>query len=194
MIEKQVRNMAIQLDLIFEEVFKKDSSRSISLWVSVRRSLQQFHLTDSYSEACIFSIAYERAQILIERGEKIDKFFPWIRGTTYNIVRELSKAQCKSVCFDESIQLEANSVLCTDEMLDEDVLAIRKAFKCLSIEDQELLSLSIIEGLKSKNIRQKLSQTGAEDCSEAGIRKRKERALKRLRQYFHSFRPREVKV
>lgn len=181
------------LDEKFEELLKKDSPEGRTLWVSVKRTLQQFHLTGSYTEACILIEVYLRAVKASEQGKTIDNLLAWCRQTSYNYIRELSRTQLRSQPID-NIQLEAKPNIVTDEMIDDDLLAIRLAFKKLSPEEQKLISLFVVEQLPWKEIRRLLLQGGAEDRKEATLRKAKERALKRLRENYHSIKSNKAEV
>lgn len=181
------------LDEGFEELLKKDSPKGRTLWVSVKRNLQQFNLTNSYTEACIINEVYLRAVKAHEQGTKIDNLLAWSRKTSFNYVRELSRTQRRAQPID-NVQLEAKPVPVTDEMIDDDLSDIRTAFERLSSEEQKLLSLSVVEELSWKEIRKLLLQVGAEDRKEATLRKAKERALKRLRENYHSIKSNKTEV
>jgi RNA polymerase sigma factor (sigma-70 family) len=176
------------LDKRFLELLDKDSPLARTLWVSVRNNLRQFNLTGSYTEACVISEAYIRAVKVYEKGEKIDNLLAWCRKTAYNYVRELSRIHRKLQPIDEIIEsrLAAKPEPIADEVIDDDLIAIRKAYEMLSPDDKNILNLSVVEELPWKTIKQMLVQDGAKNRNEAALRKAKERALKRLRENYHS--------
>jgi len=61
----------------------------------------------------------------------------------------------------------------------EEAAAVRAALAALSPADRELLALLYVDGLRSEEIAARLGEPGAR------VRKRKERALERLRGLFH---------
>jgi RNA polymerase sigma factor (sigma-70 family) len=178
----------LDLDERFPELLDKDSPTGRTLWVSVRNNLRQFNLIGSYTEACVISEVYIRAVKVYEKEEKIDNLLAWCRKTAYNYVRELSRKQRQSQPIDEILQtrLAAEPEPIADEVIDDDLMTIRMAFERLSAEDQKLLNLSVVEQLGWKEVHQLLVQDGAKDRNQAALRKAKERAVKKLRENYHS--------
>jgi DNA-directed RNA polymerase specialized sigma24 family protein len=132
--------------------------------------------------------AYLRGISLINKGEVIQKIPAWYRKTIYNIVRELKREQRKSAPFEDYMaDVEPPQMLLED--LEDDLQTLHLAFRSLEAEDRQLLCLKIIENLSWREIRAILRSEGAGDYPEATWRKRKERALIKLRKKYHALKP-----
>lgn len=177
-----------QFETDFLELQKQDSSTGRLMYVFLRRTLGNFHLQGSYNEAYVLNEAYIRGIKCIEKGEQIFHPSAWLRKTAYNIIRELHRDHQKCTKLDETIA-ESLSTFSVAEELTTNLIILRLAFQMLDPKDQRLLNLKIVEGLAWKNISEILRRYGERDCSEAGLRKRKERALIRLRKKFHMLKP-----
>jgi DNA-directed RNA polymerase specialized sigma24 family protein len=174
----------------FLELQNSRSSSGRLMYVMVRRSLWQFHLLGIYSEACILNEAYIRGCELIARGEIIRNPEAWLKQTAYNIIREWSRYERKSLPLEEHLLPDLqDSVL--PEVLEDDLGTLRLAFQMLETKDQQLLNLKICNGLSWKEIQEMLQLQGQGHLTEASLRKRKERALARLRKKFHALKPPE---
>jgi DNA-directed RNA polymerase specialized sigma24 family protein len=174
----------------FLELQDSHSSSGRLMYVLVRRSLWQFHLQGIYSEACILNEAYIRGCELIGRGEVIRNSGAWLKQTAYNIVREWSRYERKSVPLEEHLLADLQDFR-SPEVLKDDLMTLRLAFQMLDAKDQQLLNLKICEGLSWKEIQERLQLQGQGHLTEALLRKRKERALTRLRKKFHALKPPE---
>lgn len=177
------------LDAGFQEILARDSATGLTLWVSVERSLNQFHLTGSYSEVYVINEVYLRALKFIDQGGAIDNLIAWCRATSYNHIRELSRRHQRerlrhspTEIFD---QVQAQPDLISNDEIKEDYEVIRRAFDRLSPADQQLISLHIIANLSWREIHDCLVAQGQPDRSEAALRKAKERAIRRLRDHYH---------
>lgn len=166
-----------------------------SMFAFIRRSLRQFHLETRWSEACILNETYLRAYALIvEKRKPIQVPLAWIRVTAYNVIMELSRDQRKLISIEENMLADwsrgvsATSHFDANSSLTHDLDVLRKAFQNLESEEQRLLNLKIIEGLSWREIRNYLALEGKE-CTEAALRKQKERALRKLRSIYHSLKP-----
>jgi DNA-directed RNA polymerase specialized sigma24 family protein len=180
------------LDQGFKEFWKKNSPTGRSLFVSVRCNLHQFRLVGLYTEACVLSEVYLRALKFIEKGGTITNLLAWSRSTAYNYTRELRREGYKTQLTDqiellaEHEQIQTKQSALTDEAVDEELAIIRQAFAQLSVADQRLLYLSTIAGLQWKTIHSQCVSEEGKQRSEAALRKAKERAIKRLRENYHS--------
>lgn len=85
--------------------------------------------------------------------------------------------------------LDVKQFSVSPEDLEDDLAMLRIAFQMLDSEDQKLLNLKIVEERSWREIREILNLAGGGDCSEPALRKRKERALIRLRKKFHALKP-----
>ncbi len=179
-----------QFDAEFLDLQDPRNSSGRLIYVFIRRSLFAFHLRGSYTEACILNEAYVRGIRLIDQGQIIRNPAAWLRQTGYNIIRELHRDRARMCPFEEYLAelLPLPEVL---ERTQDDIATLRLAFQMLDSKDQDLLNLKIVQELSWKEIREALRLKGIGDCAEDVLRKRKERALIRLRKKFHSLKPPE---
>jgi DNA-directed RNA polymerase specialized sigma24 family protein len=183
--------VALEKERFDEEVSELQNANSSSgrlLYVFVRRSLRSFNLDKNYAEAFLLNEAYLRGVSLINKGEVIQNIPAWYRKTIYNIVRELKREQQKTDPFeDHMMEVEQPQPLL--EELDDDLKTLHLALESLDDEDKQLLHLKIIENLPWREIKLIMRLQGAGDYPEATWRKRKERALIKLRKKYHELKP-----
>jgi DNA-directed RNA polymerase specialized sigma24 family protein len=177
------------LDAGFQELLDRDSSVGLTLWISVERNLTQFHLSGYYTEAFIINEVYLRAANYIDQGGTIDNLIAWCRATAYNVVREQRRRDCRYHSYDHNPLdlelLQAQPVLLNTAEISEEYEIIRRAFALLSPTDQQLIHLSVVNGLSWREIHTCLVAQGQSDRNEAALRKAKERAIRRLRENYH---------
>ncbi|MEA5595738.1 sigma-70 family RNA polymerase sigma factor [Rivularia sp. UHCC 0363] len=174
-------------DAEFQTLLFPGSSSAHSTLAFVLRSLTQFNLSQSFSVTEILIDAYLRGVKQIERGEYIENPLPWIRSTSYNIIREHSRERKKLYQLEEDkVEFAMDCSLVGIEEINENLEKVLLAFKKLDEEEKEILTLKIVEKLTWKEILELLEQRGIKFKNETALRKRKERALKRLRKIYHS--------
>lgn len=178
------------MERFFEEfrvLLDSGSHSGISILSSIKRSLKQFNLLDSYSAYEILSDAFMRGVERIRGGETIENPVAWIRVTAFNIIREYSRSSKRFSHFEESWFecVDIGNAAISDELLQR-CEWIEVACTMLSSEERELLVLKICENLSWKNIVERYHEQGFTDVNEATLRKRKERIQKRLRKIYHS--------
>lgn len=177
------------LDAGFQEILDSNSSTGLTLWTSVTRSLNQFHLTGLYTEAYVINEVYLRAAKFIDHDGTIDNLMAWSRATAYNYIRELSRRHNREQLYpsDAAIfdQNHVSSGLISDTDIDEEYEIINRAFDQLSAADQQLIGLHVINNLSWREIHDRLRAQGQPDRTEAALRKAKERAIRRLRDNYH---------
>lgn len=169
-------------DAEFRELLDSGSSEGQAVFSFIRMRLKQFHLESAYSEACILGEVYLRAVRQIETGAEIRSPKAWVRSTAYNYIRELSRTRRRSVSLDENHLAEETHDLDRlelEEQLNVERIAIQSAFQQLNPGDRRLLQLKVIEGLSWRDIQ---GCGEYADCSETTLRKRKQRALEKLKQ------------
>jgi DNA-directed RNA polymerase specialized sigma24 family protein len=132
--------------------------------------------------------AYIRGCQLIDRGETIRNSSAWLRQTAYNIIREWSRYERKTIPLEEHL-LENLQGAVAAEVIEDDLSTLRLALQMLSAKDQQLLNLKIGEGFSWKQIQEAWQLQGYGNLTEASLRKRKERALIKLRKKFHALKP-----
>ena len=172
------------------------------LLLTIQRSLRQFHLDSQLEESDIPIDAYIRTRTRIEAGECIENIPAWLNRVSFNIIREASKKrdQCQRltdrlICNDCGQPNPANSIE-DPYAREEDIEALFLSLHQLSQPDLELLMLRVVKGLSWQEISQR-SIDSEEDCKKPRVlqqrlRKRGERALKRLRDAFISIRHNHV--
>jgi len=166
----------------------------------IKRLLKQFKLYSYYEERDIFLEAYARAVKRIEAGGVIDKIPAWFKTTSYNIIRELNKdknrQQSLITRLANSGQVIGENVYHIPEhIIDGNVKLLTKALKELKSEDRIVLKLRIIHNLSWKEIGDYLVERGQEVNNspklEQRLRQRGNRAMKRLRRIYHSYKTEE---
>jgi RNA polymerase sigma factor (sigma-70 family) len=121
----------------------------------------------------------------IKSGNVIEKPLPWMRGTCFNVVRDLRRKQDKA----ENPRLDGESYIAHDEawvkmILLEDIAVMHLALQELSSEEQELLSAKYIEGKSWQQISDELN-CSEENCLNANaVRQRGNRAFQKLKQAY----------
>lgn len=176
-----------EFDAQFAEKLSHNNSDGRILFAFTRRLLVQFRKKGSYSEAYVINEAYTRGVVLINKGGTIRKFSPWLRGTIYNIVRELSRGKKRENIaeFNEEICYQSQHSLIAEEDLNHELHLIRLAYEMLDAKDKQLLNLKIIERHTWREISEILRTKEGKVPSESALRKRKERALANLRKLYH---------
>jgi DNA-directed RNA polymerase specialized sigma24 family protein len=155
-----------------------------SIYAYIRQQLTFFHLSGSYTENYILNEVYLRG---ISKVDKINNLRPWIKGTARLFIKELARKDSKLVFLDEENLSEAPQ----EEELNwqEHIAALHKALKQLNPIDEKLLNLKIVESKSWAEIRCVMRIEGHGDELEATWRKRKERALLKLRKIYHQLMP-----
>lgn len=176
-----------EIKAIFDENQKLATN---SIFIFVRRSLNQFGLSDQYSEAHIINEAYCRGVEAIKNGKEITNSIGWIRRTTYNYIRELSRDRKKNCQLNEDYELVDKAQHLEDEISffhqPKNHEAMRQAFQRLPTFERKIIDLKVIKNLSFKKIRSILNNENSEDITEASLRKRKQRALERLLHEYHA--------
>lgn len=180
-----------------EEVISKalaDGEDSNLLLPFIKRTLHQFHLASKYHEKEILIECYMRTRKRIEAGEEILNLIPWLKKVVYNIVREKHRYLERQRSVQKSLIRNSYPDLgiCHDALNAEDLdyvnlQSLSKSTAAISAEELEILTLHIVEGLSWNQICEFINARGnLPKVSVPTLRKRGERALKRLRQTFFS--------
>ena len=192
----------VDLDEVFVELLKYNDEIELilssgsptytSLATYVIRLLRQYKISGLFSPPYIINEAYLRGESLIrKKRQKISNHSAWLRRTCFNIICELSRKEVKYLPLltepiEENGKDDINNSIDYDFDLDRQMMCVKLAFQILEPDDQELLNLKIVDGLSWKEIRKELSIRGI-NLTEIALRKRKERALKKLRDHYHRF-------
>jgi RNA polymerase sigma factor (sigma-70 family) len=159
----------------------------------IKRNLQQFNLHNIEVNEVVH-ITYLRGVKLIEDGEEIKNPIAWIRVTSFNVIRELSRKQKKHQPVDSNsieyqMDLQQLSYDFTLEDADDaDIKLLKLALQKLEPKDRQLLVLWKVEDLSWKEVVKRLASCG-EVVSEATARQRGKRALERLRKVYGCMKP-----
>ncbi|WP_036489762.1 RNA polymerase sigma factor [Myxosarcina sp. GI1] len=169
-----------------------ESTRKIFFFI--KRSLRQFKLDGQLQESDILLDSYLRVRKKIESGESIQNMPAYLNRVAFNIIREKSKKQKKSE--DLHIRLINNEHGHPDTTSETDgsdsyqITSLLKALEELKSEDFELIQLRIVKGLSWNEISDYLNSSqdneNQKKLSTRTLRKRGERALKRLREAYFS--------
>jgi DNA-directed RNA polymerase specialized sigma24 family protein len=167
----------------FLRVVDPNTPSGRGLFAFLRNQLRCFHLTDYYSEDYVLNEVYIRGQV---KAGEIRSLCPWVKGTARLVIRELARKDAKLVNLDEEYLYEQSQ---EEEDWQEHFFALRQALLKLNTRDARLLNLKIVENLSWAEIRDLMRVEKYGDASEATWRKRKERALLRLRKFYHEIMP-----
>lgn len=159
----------------------------------IRRSLKQFHLDDRFDVYDILNETYLRAVKLMTTGTEIRSPLAWVRKTAFNVIREISREQKRYLLIDPD-QVESELVveaiweyLIPEDSLDANCETVMSALQALGLRDRELLNLRFVEGLTWREIGERLAVNGEPLQNDAALRQQGHRALKRLRDRYHSY-------
>ena len=161
----------------------KDRKSSIVLAHSIKRSLKQFHLeqVDFYD---VVSEVYLRGTNKINSGVNIKNPGAWIRVTSLNVIKEMSRLQQKEQANSKVIEVQVDPKSC-EENNNVQLGILKQSLKNLSEKDRQILELRFFKNLSWKEIVDYLTSTG-EMLTEANARKKGSRALKNLKKAFFS--------
>jgi DNA-directed RNA polymerase specialized sigma24 family protein len=176
------------LDEAIAEILKPGSDNRV--FVQCTAYLKKFNLQDKYDAAFVVNEAYLRARET-PGSTKISDYFGWVRATSYNIVRELSRAEKKTR--DRSSGLDINSISADDDLnwADDDLETIeqrhmRQAFATLSPLEQAILKFKVVEGRRWGEIQSNLIAAGFPEISLNLLSQTKRRALRKLKKTYLS--------
>ncbi|NEP80378.1 MAG: sigma-70 family RNA polymerase sigma factor [Okeania sp. SIO3B3] len=185
-----------KFDLEFRELFTRNNRESDSLFIYIRMRLNQYNLNKLYEPNYILNEVYSRGIKALEEGKTINSILGWIRGTGFNVIRELSKKKSKTKSFEELSEKESKYVTKSLNLRQQDatlqnwveevnneVELLNEALKKLTPEEQRLLNYKEIRGLSWQEIASLEEYQGIKPSA---LRKRKERIIKKLCEFCHS--------
>ncbi|NET61509.1 MAG: sigma-70 family RNA polymerase sigma factor [Symploca sp. SIO2E6] len=196
--DSRVRKQRELLDFFVIEVLLGSGDSDIyHILPYIKRVLRQFKLYSYYEERDIFLESYARAVKNIEAGGVIDKISAWFKATSYNVIRELSKAKKRQQLLinrlaNEGRLIEESSHKISDDVIEGNVKKIlQQSLLVLDSKDGMILKLRIIKGLSWKEICNHLVDIGEEVENnhklEQRLRQRGKRAIERLRKKYFSY-------
>jgi hypothetical protein len=173
----------------FRALIEANTSETRRLPVFVKRYLRQFNLDTYYDPTYIISEAYSLGINRLNSGYEISQPLFWIRKTSYDIIRELSRSERKRRTRltqppEVSETLERTSR--TNLERRDSVEQLQQALKQLKVADQKLITMRMVERLSWEEIGKRLASDGEQVLSEAVLRARKGRAWRRLLQIYHN--------
>lgn len=165
----------------------KEARSYAALFNGIKKKLRQFNFPDDQIYEVI-NETYLRGIKLIESGQEIENSRAWIRATSLNVIREMSRKQKKQQSWDSNliqhqIAVEYSHSRSSENSEDEDLRLLELALKKLEPKDYKLIVLREIEGLSWKQLVSHLASNG-EVVTETCARQRGKRALNRLRKNF----------
>jgi DNA-directed RNA polymerase specialized sigma24 family protein len=130
-----------------------------------------------------------RASKLISEGGVIINLSPWIKRTSYYVIRELGRKHNIVASLDGlDLEIRAHEEVEIEDFTKE-INALKQALSLIPSIDERLLNLKVVEGKSWAEIASIMRIEGHGDAPEATWRKRKERALTRLRKTYHQILP-----
>jgi DNA-directed RNA polymerase specialized sigma24 family protein len=178
-----------EFERAIQDILHHKNSESRSAFAFLKRNIWQFNLTGKYEPSDILMIVYDRGK---SYGEVIERPIPWIRKTGFYVILELHRKEkkqadlaCKSVY---QLAQEISNPLddqISQEIIDNNLVQVRRAWNCLSHKEKEFLRLRLMEGLSWKLVQEVLYDRG-EKIEIDALRQRYSRTLSKLRKLFHS--------
>lgn len=177
-------------DAAVTEVLRKDNPHAYSTITFIQRCLMQYNLATRLEACDILNEAYIRGKEFISSGKTIRNPHSWLKSTSLNIIREMSRKQKK----EQPISTElADSSPVTDSLITpedinhrwEELLSTFQRFSHIDPDGARLLNLKA-QGLSWKEIHERITQEDGEVKSESALRQQACRAKKHLRKIYHS--------
>lgn len=169
-------------------VLNPTNPQGVTVHAFISRTLFQFHLQGLYDPAYILHEVYLRALDCIWiKKERIYNPTPWIKSVAYYIIRELNRKETRNDSLDAQEDWEAKYQLlqASEFKINRDYSLITLAYQHLDIEEQRILKLFVVDEFSYRDIRNIYAAQG-QDFSDAALRQQKSRALKHLRDIYHS--------
>ena len=174
------------LNVVMAAISQKGNQSTLNFWVSVEAEIRRFGLARSLSAATVLNESYMRCVKAIDRGRVIHNYSAWLRLTCRYIVKEKKRHQQRDVQFDllESILFDDDDSEASSQTHgDCDKTQLKRGWKQLTPLDQTIIELNVIQGLSWQKVQQSLQENGLGTFSLPALRKRKQRALERLKQF-----------
>ena len=172
------------LHAAMDEICRKENNDTLSFWVSVEAEMRRYGLYRRIATATIINESYVRGIKTIDSGKAIPNPFAWLRLTCRYIICEKQRYHQRNMWLgDTEALLSAGNVdFDLDEENDRACAMLTSAIEELPILEQTILSLKVVEKHKWTEIPSILQQLDLGEFSVDALKKRKERACKRVRQ------------
>lgn len=163
--------------------FQSDNANSLSLWMSVQAELNRYGFARSENASAVLHAALLRGKKAIDNGKIIPNPSAWLRLTCRYIIKEKKRGSQREAQLDsvESIAAQPSEDI-AENAYSGQYPALAKELQRLSDDDRELLTLKVVHELSWEEIQIRLVDMGYPKYSLAALRKRKSRAVQRLRQ------------
>ncbi len=161
-----------------------------SLLSFIRMKLHQFNLNERYQELEILNEAYSRTSFKFRSSREffISNLYGWYKTTSFNIIREYSRAEIRERELRKKVTRQANKGIL--DLQYEDSEYNLEAIKKMVNNDLEfkILKLRVIDELSWESVCRQLIKDGSFKCELsqqfiARIRQRHSRVLRRINQY-----------
>lgn len=179
-----------ELNAAIEEIVDRDNPHAYSMIVIVELNIRRYGLSGCYEPAEILTMAYLRGLKATDQGTRIQNYRSWIKGTAFNIVRELARQKAKEIATDpQAARLERASE--PDGYGDNDnrklaiLMQAFEKYRSDHSEDAELMEWRILEKLSWSKIQQRLLDRNGKAPSLEALRQRARRAKRDIRRIFH---------
>ncbi|MGB3204072.1 MAG: hypothetical protein WBB28_03720 [Crinalium sp.] len=180
------------VDDFINTLFKSEEKKAYLVLAFIRRTLNQFNLNHYYDEVDVILKARDIRLKKITSGVQVTNEQAFFRSICFNVIRGLSKKtkrQEKNInkLKDRSVFTDSKEYLIPELTTDKNVEALFKALSELSKLEYKILILREVKELSWKDIGQILVKSNEEidDTNLVSrVRKKGERALKKLRNSF----------
>jgi DNA-directed RNA polymerase specialized sigma24 family protein len=147
----------------------------------IRRTLINYRLIAIYCERDILNETFIRGSNTIRQGKKIVNLQPWIRGTCLNVIREISRREQQTESYEDYEPADPSPSTLDLMAFDEELTILQQKLQNIHPIDQIILDLKVVKGYSWDKVSQMLETEGFGSFTVGSLRKRKERAMKRLR-------------
>ena len=172
-------------------LLKTHTGHSRSLFSYIRRMLWQYNLDKQFTETDIFIEGYVRGvqYLLKSGGETIRKPSAWMRRTILNVIREKSRERQRFTPLTWEVESKGTADESKSEFDEECFVAVIQAFLNLDHDNRKIIQLRFFESKSWQEVKEKI---GEPDLTISALRKRGQRALKRLRFEYHQIIPSDL--
>lgn len=177
--------MCKSVNEFFGYILSRKDPQSESFFASIRGYIYQFNLYGYYTEEWVINEVYIRARKFDKNGGIIENYYAWCSRTAFNVVRELSRKHQKYTPIDNYDRFPSSQPELSPIEIDNKIELIWRSFNQLSELEQRIISFTEFDSLSVRETCSILALEGTV-MKEPALRKAKSRALKKLREIYHS--------
>lgn len=149
----------------------------------IKRTLKQFHLNNT-CVGDVISEVYLRGVKLIDSGKEIRNPGAWIRVTAYNVIREMHRQKQQEHPNSELVELKVSPQETEhNQEKEQNFLKLKHLLQSLKEKDRQILELRFFQDKSWQEVTDYLNSRG-ESLTNATVRQRGSRALKRLKKVY----------